>query len=255
MNKRRALTRIELLVLTGAVVFIVFITLLTQNKVMRPAKSAIICQASLKQWGPLFAMYTGDNDGYFFNCEGRGDSFWWMDTMRHLWESKPQILQCPMATKPYTKEDGNPFGGWEVDGTSGSYGLNRWVCNPLQGKTELRGLEPIENYYWRTPNVEGANNIPVFMDAMWVDAWPRHTDLPPDLPGNVKGRGMRRICLNRHDGYVNGLFMDWSVRKIGLKELWKLKWHHEFNTNGPWTKAGGVQLADWPQWMTRFKDY
>ena len=49
--------------------------------------------------------------------------------------------------------------------------------------------------------------------------------------------------------------MDWSVRKVGLKELWTLKWHHEYDTAGPWTKAGGVQPEDWPQWMRSFKDY
>ena len=54
---------------------------------------------------------------------------------------------------------------------------------------------------------------------------------------------------------VNSLFMDLSVRKVGLKELWTLKWHKQYNTNGPWTMAGGVQPEDWPQWMRGFKDY
>jgi prepilin-type N-terminal cleavage/methylation domain-containing protein len=54
---------------------------------------------------------------------------------------------------------------------------------------------------------------------------------------------------------VNCVFMDFSVRKIGLKQLWTLKWHRQFETAGPWTKAGGVQPEDWPEWMKRFKDY
>jgi hypothetical protein len=49
--------------------------------------------------------------------------------------------------------------------------------------------------------------------------------------------------------------MDWSARKVGLKELWKLKWHRTFNTDGPWTQAGGVRPTDWPAWMKDFKDY
>ena len=36
------------------------------------------------------------------------------------------------------------------------------------------------------------------------------------------------------------LFCDWSVRTVGLKELWTLKWHKTFNVNGPYTKAGGM---------------
>ena len=72
----------------------------------------------------------------------------------------------------------------------------------------------------------------------------------------VTGRTWRhRFFINRHDGYVNGLFMDWSVRRVGLKELWTLKWHRQFETNGPWTKAGGARSEDWLQWMKRFKDY
>ncbi|NLH43532.1 MAG: hypothetical protein GX448_16955, partial [Planctomycetes bacterium] len=54
---------------------------------------------------------------------------------------------------------------------------------------------------------------------------------------------------------VGGLFLDWSVRKVGLKELWTLKWYDEFDRAGKWTKAGGVQPEDWPQWMRGFKDY
>jgi hypothetical protein len=66
---------------------------------------------------------------------------------------------------------------------------------------------------------------------------------------------MKRFCINRHDGFVNGLFVDRSVRKVGLKELWTLKWHRDFDTRGAWTRAGGVVAGDWPVWMGRFKDY
>jgi hypothetical protein len=48
---------------------------------------------------------------------------------------------------------------------------------------------------------------------------------------------------------------DWSVRKVGLKGLWTLKWHREYNTGGPWTRAGGVRAEDWPAWMRKLKDY
>jgi hypothetical protein len=66
---------------------------------------------------------------------------------------------------------------------------------------------------------------------------------------------MARCCINRHVGAVKCLFVDGSVRKVGLKELWTLKWHRSFDTAGPWTKAGGVMPADWPRWMSPFKEY
>jgi hypothetical protein len=57
---------------------------------------------------------------------------------------------------------------------------------------------------------------------------------------------MNRFCINRHQQAINGLFLDYSVREIGLKELWRLKWHKTFNTN---------VTVTWPQWMQNFKDY
>jgi prepilin-type processing-associated H-X9-DG protein len=60
---------------------------------------------------------------------------------------------------------------------------------------------------------------------------------------------MRRVCLNRHSQAINVAFMDWSIRKVDLKELWTLKWHKNFNTHGAWTKAGGATADKWPDWM------
>jgi hypothetical protein len=91
---------------------------------------------------------------------------------------------------------------------------------------------------WRTPNVRGANEVPLFGDCAITGATPLASDQPPEYDGhcaNVWGSGggsdeIRRFCMNRHDGNMMGLFMDSSVRKVGLKELWILKWHREFNT-------------------------
>ena len=66
---------------------------------------------------------------------------------------------------------------------------------------------------------------------------------------------MRHFCINRHDRFVNHLFMDSSARKVELKELWKLKWHRKFDTNGPWTNAGGATYDKWPDWMRKFSSY
>ena len=54
---------------------------------------------------------------------------------------------------------------------------------------------------------------------------------------------------------VNAVFMDGSLRKVDLKELWTLQWAKWYDTAGPWTKAGGVLPEDWPAWMRKFKDY
>jgi len=53
---------------------------------------------------------------------------------------------------------------------------------------------------------------------------------PPQFGGQwvSADHEMKHFCINRHNGSTNFLFMDWSIRKVGLKELWTLKWHREY---------------------------
>jgi len=239
-------------------VLLMIILMPALNRVKKQAQ-AVSCQAILKQWGLIFSMYTQDNNGYFFSGEGRDSGRLWIEPLRPYHRSNKVLLLCRASIKPYIEGGQNLFGAWTTpEGDSGSYGLNGWICNPQQGKTELWGHGPIENY-WRTPKVQSAHNIPVFLDAMWVNAWPKSTDQPPEWEkwqeDKVNINEIRCFCVNRHTGFVNGLFMDYSVRKVGLKELWTLKWHRQFDTNGPWTRAGHVQPSDWPEWMRYFRDY
>jgi prepilin-type processing-associated H-X9-DG protein len=113
---------------------------------------------------------------------------------------------------------------------------------------------------WSTTDVKDAASAPVLLDSCWPwGGWWVEPSLPPPefdaVPTITHPGPWNPFCINRHDGYVNSLFLDWSVRKVGLKELWTLKWHKQYNTRGPWTKAGSVKPEDWPQWMRRFKDY
>jgi len=237
-------------------VFLMMILMPALNRVKKQARS-VVCQANLKQWALIFAMYTEDNNGYFFSGEGGDSGRWWMDPLQPYFRYN-NLLLCPTAAKPYIEGGQIPFGAWEVDDTSGSYGMNGWICNPKEGATSLWRNAPVENY-WRTANVKGKRNIPLFLDAMWVNAWPRLTDPPPEWENRREDKErfneIRCFCINRHTGFVNGLFMDWSARRVGLKELWTLKWHRNYNTNGPWTRSGGVQPTDWPPWMRNFRDY
>jgi prepilin-type processing-associated H-X9-DG protein len=100
------------------------------------------------------------------------------------------------------------------------------------------------------------SNVPIFLDCVDFYAQAKATDEPPAYDGHLTSPGdMKRLCINRHGGGVNSLFLDWSVRKVGLKELWTLQWSPWFDPRGPWTRAGGVQPENWPAWMRTFKDY
>jgi prepilin-type processing-associated H-X9-DG protein len=131
---------------------------------------------------------------------------------------------------------------WPEEGDYGSYGINAWVYNRPKSAVN-------QDFYWCRADVKGASKVPLLLDCCWPEDLPRHTHPLPayegELASNPGGGGNMRFCLNRHNGAVNGVFLDFSVRKIGLKELWKLKWHRKFDTN--------AKLPNWPEWMKKFK--
>lgn len=287
--RKKGFTLIELLVVIAIIALLIAILLPTLQRVKRQAK-AVACQANLRQWGTLSATAVAENDGYFpgFGPDDRPPRDWsggwgwgwgpwggWGPYGDRDWYSATEGIRCcPMATKPASPTgEGEGAGGtflawgrfstknawppeiaWAWEESYGSYGttLPYWWYGP--------DPEPPYHYYWATPNVKGTSNIPLHMDSCWPWAWIHDTTKPPECDAIPTAQvrthtGWVSPCINRHDGYVNGLFMDWSVRKVGLKELWTLKWHREYNTRGPWTKAGGVKPEEWPQWMRHFKDY
>ena len=82
-------------------------------------------------------------------------------------------------------------------------------------------------------------------------------DEPPSTDSYLVAGAGSGIIIDRHDGTTNYAFVDFSVRSVGLKEAYKLKWYEQMNVNGPWTLAGQppVMPESWPLWMQKFKDY
>jgi prepilin-type N-terminal cleavage/methylation domain-containing protein/prepilin-type processing-associated H-X9-DG protein len=269
MGKPRGFTLIELLVVIAIIALLMSILMPALQRVKQQAKT-IACRANIKQWTLYFSMYTGDNDGKFEEGIGDGHTHHWFNALRSYYRNDPKLRCCPTATKPLIDENHQPspqfnvFSAWgrfwgqgyDPAGEYGSYGINGWVEDPPpEYKTVYEGFETVND--WRTPNVQGAGYVPLFMDALRFNIFPLHTDVPPELQ-DMAWQGtqhMRRICIDRHNGGINMAFLDWSVRKVGLKELWTLKWHRAYPVAGPYTTAGGVAASDWPAWMRHLKDY
>jgi prepilin-type processing-associated H-X9-DG protein len=212
-----------------------------------------LCRSHLQQWASIFDSSTQDNDSFFPPLDASPNGRWWIEM---LWPYHKEVglLACPAAMAA-SSDVPTTHRAWRIGEYTVSYGLNGWIGN----RKDVAGhRDAFADRSWQTPRVWGAAQIPVLADMFWADAWPNHTDMPPateQLPVADGTSEMQLVCVNRHDGAVNVLFMDWSVRKVGLKELWALQWYRAYNTAGPWTVAGGVTSMDWPEWMRPFKEF
>jgi prepilin-type N-terminal cleavage/methylation domain-containing protein/prepilin-type processing-associated H-X9-DG protein len=270
MHKSRGFTLIELLVVIAIIALLMSILMPALSRVKNQART-VACRANLKQWNLYFSMYAEDNNGRLEPGVGNGHTFHWFNALRKYYKNDHKFCCCPTALKPLYDESGNlgqqfnVFSAWGIfkndpgfapEGDWGSYGVNGWVEDPPAGTaTVYEGFDTTNN--WRTPNVKEAAYAPLLMDSLRFNLWPLHTDNPPVAVDEAweSTQHMRRICIDRHSGGINMAFLDWSVRKVGIKELWTLRWHKTYNTEGPWTRAGGVLPSNWPQWMQPLKDY
>ncbi len=259
-RKRLGFTLIELLVVIAIIAVLMGILMPALGRVRKQARS-VACQAKLKHWGLIFKMYTDDNDGKFYGAWSTGQQgHVWIGALRSLYTDKA-INFCPSA-KRIGVDNAQQGGTFEAYGVfpatdtrvgyanlAGSYGINDWVGNPSDAQNPS-GIIGSRAMYWARPDVKQANNIPLFMDAMWLGGMPQHTDTPlpteraEDATGFGAGGHMNRYCLNRHQGTINVVFVDFTVRKVGLKSLWTLKWNRQFDVNHSAT-------MNWPDWMAK----
>ncbi len=269
-------TLVELLVVISIIALLMAVLMPALGKAREQAKM-IACLANLKQWGIIAYTYAEDNNGNLWSGSTvpADYGFWWLAQLREKdqdWKSN-KIWFCPSATKPMFNESGvstgavSHFSAWGIEtkasldptlttaqlpllgqnGISGSYGINGYALNMTTWSQN-----------WKTINVKGGDVIPLFLEALRYDGWPVETDAAaPDPYTAVWGTDsmMARYAINRHRGYNDAVFMDGHARKVGLKELWTLKWSQTFNTAGPWTKAGHVQDSSWPDWIRSYPDY
>ncbi len=215
-------------------------------------------------------MYTNDYDGSFMRgyVNGLADvvDMWVYATQKYYHD--PKILLCSRADKTEYEEGRLPWATWyfnndptlrpsfynsplsqpgsKLINIPGSYGINWFINN----RNVDAGVYK-HTLNWKKSNQRNGNNIPVLPDAGFPLARPSDTDSPSgDEKGDYiwppTGGEINRVCHNRHFGGVNVLFLDWSVRRVSVKELWTLKCHREFDTQSwstvPWK---------WPDWMNK----
>ncbi len=259
MTIKKAFTLIELLVVIAIIALLMGILMPALSRVRKQAR-AVACQANLKHWGLIFKMYTDDNDSKFYGSWSTGQQgHVWIGALRHLYQEE-EINFCPSARRIGldNAQQGSTFEAYGVfpeddtrigyPGLAGSYGINDWVGNPAEALNP-GGIIGEPAQYWTRPDVKQANDIPLFLDAMWLGGMPKHTDTPTptaERTGFGSGGHMNRYCLNRHQGTINAVMVDFSVRKLGLKELWTMKWNQQFDIR--YARKTGMQ---WPDWLAK----
>jgi prepilin-type N-terminal cleavage/methylation domain-containing protein/prepilin-type processing-associated H-X9-DG protein len=267
LTRLRGFTLIELLVVIAIIALLVAVLMPALARAKEQAK-ALVCLAQLKQWGVIFGLYANQNNGYFFSgigYEGDAGNPWW-GSLSKYYNNDAEFRLCPKAMKSELEIGVSSFSAWDFgdvpfsrhghrtrEAPYGSYGINCWVTNPLDVYSTVWGHAA--KCYFRGTIVRGAAKIPLFLDCQNFAVWPYSEHSPPTYDGEYGWTWMAGACVNRHNGYINAAFLDFSVRKVGLKELWMLKWHRRFDINGPYTTMGGMTPGEWPKWMQRFKDY
>lgn len=268
--RRKGFTLIELLVVIAIIALLLAILMPSLRKAKKVAQG-VVCQSNLKQWGLVWGIYTNSYDGKFPKAKIPGTG-WprgiWVVPLRYEWQSREKMLLCPSAVKDNGKDSGGLDSTYLMGNSSSltivdkvpeycSYGMNVWA---LDADKTIQSRP--EKDHWKRIGMRSSNNVPLFLDSMWRGGGPHYYDddnpyamKPTPTHGEfVEGIGasyeMGNFAMDRHSGGINGVFMDLSARHIPIKQLWKLKWHREFDIRG-YEANSGV----WPVWMDKYKDY
>ena len=274
----RGFTLIELLVVIAIIALLMSILMPALNKAKEQAK-AIVCPTRLHQWAVAWHMFLDDNEGRLATGG--------LDWIGPLWpyHKDEKLLVCPSAVKPKSalepgdSQSGRKDSAWalwydygDIDWEEvpppgkhyvGGYGLNFWFTNDtgnvrgdeFGGKAKPWGLAP-----GSLLAAKGAYQVPMLLDCAHGGDCPLPKDTPPEYDGQIyfsqpmNVNEIRSFCINRHNEHVNGAFLDFSVRKVGLKELWTLEWHRFWEEE---IRVEGLptEWDDPDHWMYDMKDY
>lgn len=268
-QKQKGFTLIEMLTTIGITGLLMAILLPSLQNARKVANS-VACQSNLRQWGVAFATDEESPPNSYLN---RFDPFiparFKKDRTNNSFHSDAEkVFLCPEAKKlgspvKFPPEFSKIYVGLSAwnGGKDSAWG---YLYSTNQTKPFASGYSVNLNREYNPTDRKDSKlqDTPVLFDCTSNSSGLINAkDNPPEYDGKSPdftfpfGMTSGGVAMNRHNGGINILSADYSTRKVGLKELWTLKWNKSFNTAGPWTKAGGVQPSDWPKWMKNFKDY
>jgi len=272
-KRQNAFTLIELLVVIAIIALLLSITMPALNKAKEKVRE-IICRSNLKQWAYVFSLYAADNQDSFpqgDTTQGgdvKAEDAWLLGATLPYYKNE-NLRMCPSTRisqlSPGPTNHGETFVDWGPFPTSsnknqwydslatGSYAFNEWCCDVPEGA--IWWDLPHQNAI-RKITTEGASTIPHVLASVFVDTAVEDTDVTPSnqehytetYNASWHQNAMKFYCIDRHNGGINGAFVDMSARHVGLKQLWLFKWHENFIKRS-------VPLGGWPDWMRKYKEY
>jgi prepilin-type N-terminal cleavage/methylation domain-containing protein/prepilin-type processing-associated H-X9-DG protein len=259
VGKNRGFTLIELLVVIAIIALLLSIVVPALGLAKEKARN-LQCRANVRSLGQAFRLYSEQSGGKVFGYGSMGLSNLWLTQIADQVGDIDKVRFCSstkMVENPSTTNStwGKAATNWVwINGVpqpmQGSFGFNGYLYSkPLMSGTTLvtMPLDEWERSRWENATISANSaNIPVFIDAAWVDLWPQDDDAIPanfdllheqtgmDFTGsNGPGRiHMYRCMLNRHSGDLSVAFLDGHAEPVPLSKMWSLKWSRAFKTDG-----------------------
>ena len=293
IRKEKGFTLIELLVVIAIIALLMSILMPALRNVREQARNSM-CMQRLQQWGVMYSMYASENDGGMMDWA----EYAWAggDFVEHAWipmmyeyAKGYEVYLCPSATElwRYGLDFSSPRAAWDFQfivggelssvefydyyrtGTPpnyiyayGSYGKNGFIST----NKEPWGDEP-DSIPWTFQNVrvKGTFRIPIQGCSAFMGGFPTIYDEPdPTSFHSPFGEGgeLGRWNFDRHNLSINLVFLDWSVRKVGLRQLWSLRWTRQKDPATDQIGWGNLNIVPdwndpmvWPEWMRNAKNY
>jgi prepilin-type N-terminal cleavage/methylation domain-containing protein/prepilin-type processing-associated H-X9-DG protein len=249
----RAFTLTELLVVMGLIALLVSLLMPALGQA-RAAARTTGCLSNLRQMGAAWNMYLAENRGhlpeYIWHTPLTPDVSWrgyWLGIL-DTYNVRGDSLLCPTAADviPFRQNNagwGNVNYAWTgkyaSNGTpvrfnaqtfrDGSYGFNRYLT--AGGGFGHNGKAD------RINAVKDLSNVPMFLDASFVDFAPVNgfEAFPASTPPNLRGEKLPlnppdqwRFLIARHNRGVNALLADGSARWVPLEETYMLRWKSDW---------------------------
>ena len=183
-------------------------------------------------------------------------------------EESWEFCMCPNTEKTwYSGEFAGPLTGWDFrwdqmnavtppggffswyGACHGSYGKNSWVTESTLNTQDGTMWYDLDVYAWHTTRVRGVSRIPLFCDSTMRGGFPQVTNPIPSRPYYwvmELGGEMGRFAIDRHHLTVNMVFLDLTVRKVGLKQCWQLFWHRNWDLS---LAPDPRDPEQWPSWL------